>query len=161
MQRPSVVSILAMAVRTEAAVGLCRLRPVPLAVVARVARMRIGRRRLLAYLWHLWRLDPAPRRVFCSCRSALEAVASLPRCLYVGFSACQLAVANIQALSHTRLAQAAVSRASVGQTKRRMDRQQAELAVVLLMANSDLLRQELSIPVAWVWRPWRAGRAGR
>ncbi|KAI8924117.1 hypothetical protein BC831DRAFT_467334, partial [Entophlyctis helioformis] len=39
MQRPSVVSILAMAVRTEAAVGLCRLRPVPLAVVARVARV--------------------------------------------------------------------------------------------------------------------------
>ncbi|KAI8928575.1 hypothetical protein BC831DRAFT_447799, partial [Entophlyctis helioformis] len=39
MQRPSVVSILAMAVRTEAAVGLCRLRPVPLAVVAGVARV--------------------------------------------------------------------------------------------------------------------------
>ncbi|KAI8922959.1 hypothetical protein BC831DRAFT_473459 [Entophlyctis helioformis] len=99
MQRPSVVSILAMAVRTEAAVGLCRLRPVPLAVVAGVALSLV---------------------------SALEAVASLPRCLYVGFTACQLAVANIQALSHARLAQAAVSRASVGQTKRGMDRQQAE-----------------------------------
>ncbi|KAI8926192.1 hypothetical protein BC831DRAFT_457303, partial [Entophlyctis helioformis] len=124
MQRPSVVSILAMAVRTEAAVGLCRLRPGPLAVVAGVAcvarrwlvDVRIGRRRLLAYLWHLWRLDPEPRRAFCSCRSALEAVASLPWCLYVGFSACQLAVANIQALSHARFAQAAVSRALVGPT---------------------------------------------
>ncbi|KAI8929953.1 hypothetical protein BC831DRAFT_441691, partial [Entophlyctis helioformis] len=113
MQRPSVVSILVMAIRTEAAVGLCRQRPVPLAVVA---RMRIGRRRLLAYLWHLWRLDPAPRRAFCSCRSALEAVASVPGCLYVGFSA---------SLSHARLAQAAVSRALVGPNKRGMDRQQA------------------------------------